>query len=137
MSGKHVAAFVLAGVVVIGAPAAVWGITVASSGVKGAGDTIIVNNSSVNRIKAQERFEDLYAGIVATDRKITAQEPNVLAGIPDGKTAGQTMAGLVSACLDLVSDYDADARKVTAADWRAFDLPQSIDIHNPATDCKA
>lgn len=111
-------------------------VAVAVSGPKGVGDAIIKKNSAENWTAAQARFEDLYAGIEAADAKIALAAANVEAAVPDAKTAQQTYTGLVSGCLDLVGDYNADARKFLAEDFRASDLPAQIDGLNPTTDCK-
>src|SRR5690348_290622 len=59
--------WVIVGVIVAGLiGAAIWGITVATSGVKGQGDGIIKNNSAENWIKQQAKFESLYAEYDAT-----------------------------------------------------------------------
>lgn len=120
--------------ILVGAPAAAWGITVAFSGVKGQGDAIVERNSSENWTAAQARFEDLYAGIQSADAKIGAAA-EVLEAHPDDRTYQQTYSGLVSGCLTLVGDYNAEARKFLSQDFRAADLPIEIDPHNPRTDC--
>jgi hypothetical protein len=112
--------------------AVVWGIRVITSPVTGAGDAYATKNSAANWTAAQARFEDEYADIVATDRKITAT-----AGDADDKsTRGDTYRGLRSYCLSAVGEYNADARKYLARDFRAADLPPQIDNTDPTTDCE-
>lgn len=110
-------------------------ITVAVSGPKGVGDAIIQKNSAENWTAAQARFEELYADIVATDRKIDVAA-ELLATNPNDKTYQQTLAGTKSYCEEIVGDYNAEARKFKAEEWRSPDLPPQIDTYNPATDCK-
>lgn len=112
----------------------VWGFKVATSDAKGRGDATMTKNSSTNRISAQERFEDLYADIKATDAKIGPAKQAVKT---DPSTINTTnLAGLVNYCLDVVGDYNAEARKYTSADFRAIDLPAEINGFDTATDCK-
>lgn len=108
------------------AGAAWWGIGVATSGAKGQGDAIREKNSAENWVAAQARFEDMYADIEATDRKITVAFA-ALQSDPENKTYQQTYLGTVNYCLEVVGDYNAEARKYLAADFRAADLPQEID----------
>jgi hypothetical protein len=91
--------------------------------------------SAENRVAAQERFEDLYAEIVATDRKLAPAE-EALEADPDSQVRRTEFTGLTNYCLDVVGDYNAEARKYTAADFRAADLPAEIDGTDPATDCR-
>jgi len=119
---------------IIAIPLAVWGFRVATSDIKGQGDSIIKKNSATNRISAQERFEDLYADIKASDAKIGPAKQAVKV---DPSTVNTTnLTGLVNYCLDVVGDYNAEARKYTSADFRAIDLPAEISSMDPATDCK-
>ena len=124
---------IVIGVALLGA--AGWGLSVLTSGPKGAGDAIAQKNSAANWTAAQARFEDLYAGVEAADRKIGLAAAG-LAANPDDKTSQQTYAGVVSGCIDLVGDYNADARKYLAADFKAADLPDQITDIDPSTDCK-
>ena len=112
-----------------------WAFTVAASDPKGRGDAIKEKNSSTNRIAAQQRFEDLYADIQATDAKLGPAKLALDAN-PDSQIKQTEFTGLSNYCLDVVGDYNAEARKYLAKDFRAFDLPAQIDTQLPATDCK-
>ena len=123
-------AVVLVGVLAI----AIWGFKVATSDIKGQGDAQRQKNAATNRIAAQERFESLHAEILAADQRI-----GILAGAvkADPSYTNKTnLTGAQTYCLSVVADYNAEARKFTAAQFRAADLPASIDILDPATDCK-
>lgn len=112
----------------------VWGFKVATSDVKGQGDATVQKNSANNRIGAMNRFEDMYAEIEQTDAKIG---PAKQAFKANKTQVNQTnLTGLVNYCLDVVGDYNAEARKFTSADFRPVDLPARIDNLNPSTDCK-
>lgn len=112
-----------------------WGFRVATSPIKGTGDAAITKNSSANWTAAQARFEDLYAGIIAADRKLDAAAER-LAANPDDLTLQQTHAGIQSGCITLVGDYNAEARKYLAEDFKASDLPDQISNNDPNTDCE-
>lgn len=121
------------GIFIIGA--VIWGVGVAVSGPKGQGDAIKAKNSSANWTAAQARFEDLYAGIQAADKK-AENAASILAKSPQDRTYQQTYSGIVSGCTDLVAQYNAESRKFLAADFKSADLPYQIDQTDPAFDCK-
>lgn len=125
--------------VVLAVTAGIWGLQVATSGMKGQGDAQIQKNSSENWTKAQARFEQNYAEIKATDVKIT-NAYQLWKADPKDRTLQQTYAGLKSYCLSVVADYNADARSYLSEDFRAADLPKQIETEgqfaDPATDCK-
>lgn len=113
----------------------VWGFRVITSDTRGQGNAVIQKNDANNRIAAQERFESLYQEIVASDRKI-AVAAAALAMSGDDKTAQQNYSGIVNYCIQVVGEYNAEARQFTAEDFRSPDLPYQIDNRNPDTDCK-
>ncbi|WDS52052.1 membrane protein [Microbacterium phage Caron] len=135
MSKKSIAITVAVVIGVLAIPAAVWGVNVATAGIKGQGDAHVVKSSASNWTAAQARFEELYADIEATDRKITVAAEQKAAD-PEDKTAADTYLGTVNYCLSVVGEYNAEARKYLAEEFRAADLPAQIDNHDPATDCK-
>lgn len=112
-----------------------WAFRVATSDVKGRGDAVVQKNSAKNRIAAQARFEELYAEITSTDRKLLPAQERADAD-PKSTIARTEFTGLVNYCLDVVADYNAEARKYLAGDFRAMDLPAVIDGTAPETDCK-
>lgn len=112
-----------------------WGFRVVTAPIKGAGDAAMTKSSAANWTAAQARFEDMYADIESADRKIEVAQ-KVLDANPQDKTAQQTLAGTVNYCIEVVGDYNAEARKYLAADFRAADLPEQINNHTPTTDCK-
>lgn len=135
MTGKAKATLIAFLIALVLVPLAAWGITVATAGIKGQGDAHIVKSSASNWTKAQARFEELYADIEATDRKITVAA-EAKAADPTDKTAADTYLGTVNVCIGLVGDYNAEARKYLSEEFRSADLPARIDTRNPATDCK-
>ena len=114
---------------------AIWAINVLTSGVKGQGDAIAQNNSAENWVAKQAFFEETYAEIEATDRKLDIYAAT-LAADPTNLTHQQTLAGTKSYCEGLIGEYNAEARKFNSKDWRSPDLPSEIDTYNTATDCK-
>lgn len=115
--------------------AAIWGIGVAVSGPKGQGDAIRQNNSAENWTAKQALFEDLYADIEASDRKIDAAA-QALKADPEDKTLQANYSGIVNHCISVVGNYNAEARKFLSEDWRSIDLPDQISNNDPSTDCK-
>ena len=124
---------ILVAVLVVGA--LLWGVKVVTSDVRGQGNAVRQKNDANNRIGAQARFEDLYADIQAADRRLDVLAQQAKAN-PRDNVARTNYAGAVNYCIDVVSDYNAEARKYLARDFRSFDLPSQIDSVDPATDCK-
>ena len=106
--------------------AAVWGITVATSGVKGQGDGIIKNNSADNWIAQQAKFEDLYAEYESTQVRID-QFKETADKNPNDAIAQTNYQGQVSHCTDVVAEYNAATRSFLSEDWKSIDLPPSLD----------
>lgn len=125
------------GVVVglIAASLGVWAFNVATSDIKGAGQATLQKNSANNRIAAQQRFEDLYQEVLTADQRIDVAADSAAAN-PGSLVAQTNLAGAVTYCIDVRGDYNAEARKYTAAEFRAADLPAQIDTYAPSTDCK-
>lgn len=116
--------------------AALWGLRVATSDVKGQGDAEIAKNDVRNRIRAQEGFEKLFADIQAADRNLTTTA-RALRAKPTGDLKLETeLLGQKHYCAGLVAEYDAKARSFTQQDFRAADLPQKIDARDGTTDCE-
>ena len=140
--------------VVIIAPVSIWGIRVATSDTRGAGNTEIERNSAENRIRAQAYFEQSFEDIKKFDLQIgDAQKAydDFVTNNPkpsaDDLVAAQiygqqlnsrqvTLTGLQQQCQNTVANYDAEARKTLAAEWRSKELPYQID-GSPATDCRS
>jgi hypothetical protein len=112
-----------------------WLFRVGTSDIKGQGDVTIKKNSAPNRIEAQEDFEELYADIQATDRKLDIYAA-ALKAKPDDQIARTNLDGTTAYCLGVVGDYNAKARKILAEQFRAVDLPPQIDNNDETTDCK-
>lgn len=128
---RHGAGAVIAVVVlVLALSAGIWGLTVAFSGTKGAGDVVRKNNDANNRIFSQQHFEDLYAAVVSEDQQL-----DIFAGKTDDYST-TTFAGIQAECIRDRNQYNADANKVLEKDWLSSDLPHQIDPASPATDCK-
>lgn len=114
--------------------ALMWGIGVATSGVKGQGDAIKINNSAENWTKKQAFFEDKYQAVKVADQKI-ALFAQVVAKNPKDRTAQDNLTGITSQCMNYVAEYNAESRKFLSQDWKSVDLP--IELGNlPSTDCK-
>lgn len=118
--------------------AVVWLFNLGTSDVKGRGNAVRQKNDATNRIQQQERFEDLAADFAAFPTKIQAAEHAVeraqASKDPTDDSLRETdLAGLTQQCIDIARDYNAMARKYTARDFRAEDLPAKLDTE----ECKA
>jgi hypothetical protein len=113
----------------------VWSFKVVTSDVKGQGDATIQKNAGSNRIAAQERFESLYADLIAADQKIDVFAKAAIAD-PSNDIAQANLFGTMAYCVQVRNDYNAEARKYSAEQFRSADLPYTIDINDPTTDCK-
>lgn len=103
-----------------------WGLKVATSGIHGQGEGIVERNSAENWLDAQARFEENFAEYESTLIRLDVAYSAHLAS-PDDKTLHQTYLGTVGYCTNLVADYNADARNFLREDFRASDLPASLD----------
>lgn len=118
------------------APMLVWGFHVATAPTRGEGNAFRAKESGTNRIAAQERFEEMYADILAADKRIDVFA-TVAAATPNSSIAQTNLAGAITYCQTAVASYDAEARKYTARDFRSLDLPEHVDPVDPTTDCEA
>lgn len=107
--------------------AGIWGITVATSGVKGQGDGIIKKNSSDNWIKQQAKFEELNAEYESTLFRIK-QFKVASDAAPEDAIAKTNLQGQISHCSDVVAEYNAASRSFLSEDWKSIDLPASLDV---------
>lgn len=104
---------------------AVWAVSVATSGFKGRGDAVKINNSAANWTEKQRKFEQLNA-TVNTNKQLVAMHAARVAADPADKTATQMLAGVQSECIASVEAYNAESRKVLSADWKSPDLPHEL-----------
>lgn len=127
-TGFRVALIITLGVLAIGAIVSVlvWGFNVGTSDVKGRGDAIRQRNSGTNRVFAQQHFEDLKAAI---DKDVANIRAAKAAAATSPTQINQTnVTGAQQVCNGDVADYNAAARKYLERDFRASDLPSSIDL---------
>ncbi len=107
--------------------AGIWGLTVATSGVKGQGDGIIRNNSADNWIKQQGKFEELHAEYESTLFRI-GEFKKVADENPNDAVSQTNYQGQVSHCSDVVAEYNAATRSFLSQDWKSIDLPATLDV---------
>lgn len=129
---KDILAVIVGFSVIVAVGLGMWAAGVALAPVFGKGEAFKQQQRSTNRIASQERFEDLSADISVAGDRIAALDAAAKAA-PDDHTARVNATGARTYCLELVARYNADARKYTAAQFRAADLPSSFDA---ATTCK-
>ena len=141
--------------VLIIAPVSIWGIRVATSDTRGAGNVEIERNSAENRIRSQAFFEQSFEDVQKFDLQIVdaqkayddfvANNPKPSAeDLVAAQIYGQqlnsrqvTLTGLQQQCQNTVANYDAEARKTLASKWRSPQLPYQINDGSPETDCKS
>lgn len=124
--GRIILVWVIVIAVALGIGAAIWSITVATSGVRGQGDGVIKNNSAENWIKQQAKFEDLHAEYESTLVRIDQFQKIALEN-PNDAIAQTNFNGQVSHCTDVVAEYNAATRSFLSEDWKSIDLPPSLD----------
>lgn len=115
---------------VLAIAAILWGIGVAVSGPKGAGDVHRANESALNRIQQQGDFVQLREDYTGALAKITAAKAAVKAAKRDPKALPQRQVeldGLAQNCVDIAQQYNADGQKVLARDWKDSGLPSRLD----------
>lgn len=100
----------------------IWGFGVVTSGIKGQGDAVRINNSAENWTGKQEKFEKLNAGVIAAKDLVALHKQNLIDD-PQNLTVKQTLAGVRSNCITQVSQYNAESRKILSRDWKSPDLP--------------
>lgn len=104
----------------------IWGFKVGTSDVKGRGDAVRQRNDGTNRVFAQQQFEDLKAAIdkdIANIRIAKQSYKNNPSPVNEANVAGTQQI-----CNADVASYNAEARKYLSRDFRASDLPSSIDL---------
>jgi hypothetical protein len=132
----RVVVWILAAIAVFAVVGAViWGVRVATSEVKGAGDKAVIVNEGKNQIASQEQFEALFQQIQVYDRNLD-QAAADKAEHPGDSFFATNYSGLVKTCNDAVGQYNAAARQVSKAKWLSKDLPYEIDQTDPKFDCK-
>lgn len=113
----------------------IWLFGVATSGIKGQGDAVKINNSAENWTKNQAYFHKQFEAVKAADQKIGTYK-TVLDTDPKDKTALTNYTSMVNQCKNYVAEYNAKSADVLARDWKDPELPTTINELNPATDCK-
>lgn len=104
----------------------VWAFKVVTAPVKGRGDAIIQKNTATNWVQAQELFEQRYADVQVAGQRIQVAS-TALKQDPKNPTLRTNYTGVLNYCLQIVADYNADARKYSLEDFRSADLPDQLD----------
>ena len=125
-TAKAIGLFFLGFVLIAGLSIGIWAFKVATSDVKGHGDSVIQKNSATNRTGSQQQFEKLYQEAQVADQRVDVMA-QALKASPDSEVAKTNYVGAQSYCLSVVGDYNALARTWTAQDFKAVDLPPSLD----------
>lgn len=123
--------------------AAVWGISVATSDVRGRGEAIQQRNDADNRIFAQEYFEETFADVRVADQQLntnqqaldawTEANPNGCTGptLCEGDRLRTVVTGSANFCRDVQGNYESEARSYTSEQFRSSDLPARFNPNDP------
>lgn len=122
----------LSTLIVVALVAIVWALSVGGSDVQGRGNAVRQKNDATNRIQQSENFEETKQDFEAFPAKIKAAKrasdrANKSPDTTDDSIKATELDGIVQQCIDVAHDYNADARKYTAKDFRAADLPDHLD----------
>lgn len=115
--------------------AGTWALKVATSDIKGRGDSVVKINEADNRLFQQGDFNRRFQGILTADKNVDAAYQAQKAN-PEDRTLQVNYTGAVQHCNDLVGQYNSKAREIIAEKFRDEDLPYEIDSADPKTDCK-
>jgi hypothetical protein len=140
-------AFIIGVVLAVVIPAAVWGISVATSNTAGRGNAVKLKNNASNRTQAQALFHTRFEGIKALDQKLTDAQgqldafnkahPNVGNGtafdplLEQQSNFQRSVTGAQQQCRNAVADYNASTETFTLRDFKDSDLPFKIDGGDP------
>lgn len=97
-----------------------WMMGVISAPLFGRGEAVKRIESAENRIGKQELFEEYYADFQGYQAQLAALSPKT-------ENYSTIKQGLVNKCIDTAASYNAEARKVSSEQFRAVDLPPSLD----------
>lgn len=130
-AGLSVAGWIVVGTLFfVALGGAIWGGGVLLSDARGAGDARVQVNSAANRLEAQRKYNALYEGVLAADKKI-----NGMAAEAASDFDRTNVRGAINVCLETVADYNRMAGDVLTAKWKPESLPARIG-DDPATDCQ-
>lgn len=117
--------------------AAWWAVSVATSEIRGRGDATKIVNDGRNQVNAQEWFQGKYGEILGADAKLqNARDAwDAAKGTPDEGMWMTSYTGLKNRCVQMVTEYNAEAGKISRGKWMDPSVPQRIDGSDPATDC--
>ena len=126
---RTIAAVALAATTALAIGGGVW-----LAGPRGQADAYRNQQSGVNRVQAQQEFHRIIEDVRATDMKLDVFSKAAKAN-PDDKTAQQNMLGTQTYCLSRIAEYNSKSNEYNSKDFRDMELPDRIDISDPALDC--
>lgn len=140
---KAIGCGLLLALVVIVLPLALWAAGVFTSGIHGKGEAIKQKNNAGNWTSAQAQFERDFADfqkfqVQATGAQTALDQfnrdhpanPNAMPGDPNEEKRNQLsddLSGVVQQCGNTAADYNTAARSYLSEQFRAADLPPSLD----------
>lgn len=118
-----------------------WGISVATSDVRGQGNAARIQNDAQNRMQSEKEFNELYGKVQERDRSIDTYTEDLTDAQgreeEDLDFYRENLRGAVTACVSAVTQYNTLADNPQKSKWRPANLPELIDQTDPAFDCKA
>lgn len=140
MTGKQLAAIIALILIVPSVIGAIfWGMRVATSDVKGQGDSALIQNDAQNRMQSEAEFNELYEKVQLRDKDIdvaTEALADAQGQEQDLDFFRENLNGARNACNSAVTDYNRLGGNPQKAKWRPATLPVRIDQTDPAFDCK-
>ena len=96
--------------------------------IRGETEEIEITNTGAYRVQGYERFYDLHEDVAAVDQKLKAYPASL-----DTRQLTECV-GLLARRADLVSEYNSSSRaERTTGQWRAADLPETLEHDSPRT----
>ena len=125
---------VVVGIVGLGVATTIGGVHVdrfvtrIAAPIRGETQEIKLTNRGAYRVQGYEMFYDLQEDIIAVDQKLTAYPEKL------GQRQLTECVALLAHRADLVSEYNSSSRaERTIGQWRADDLPETLEHDSPRT----
>lgn len=139
-AGVRVVLWVLVAVLVVGAiSAGVWGFRVATANVRGQGNVALKTKGNADyRMAAYDHFYRLCGQIQATEDRIglAQQQVKLAPNVGRKRQLQANVLALQNVRVELIRQYNADASEGhTRGQFRASDLPYSINVNQEHTTC--
>lgn len=125
----NIALWIIGLVVLIGTLAvALWAFGVFTAPIKGQGDAFKQQQSGLNRVQQQAKFEQIAADYEGYLVQIQNAELALKSASTETKAQRETeLIGLRQICVTAAQDFNAESRKYIARVWKSAGLPERLD----------